>query len=74
MFPQLAQFTDLGLLLLRLMVASVFATSGWRDVAPLRTALRRDDRLTRRIVPLASGFGANLCFFLSSELVVEYSA
>lgn len=29
MFPQLAQFTDLGLLLLRLMVAVVFATSGW---------------------------------------------
>jgi putative oxidoreductase len=32
MFPQLAQFTDLGLLLLRLMVASVFATSGWSHV------------------------------------------
>jgi putative oxidoreductase len=29
MFPQLAQFTDLGLLLLRLMVAAVFVTSGW---------------------------------------------
>jgi putative oxidoreductase len=29
MFPQLARFTDLGLLLLRLMVASVFVTSGW---------------------------------------------
>jgi putative oxidoreductase len=29
MFPQLAQFTDLALLLLRLMVASVFVTSGW---------------------------------------------
>lgn len=29
MFPQLAQFTDLGLLLLRLMVAVVFVTSGW---------------------------------------------
>lgn len=32
MFPQLAQFTDLGLLLLRLMVALVFATSGWSHV------------------------------------------
>ena len=32
MFPQLAQFTDLGLLLLRLMVASVFVTSGWSHV------------------------------------------
>lgn len=29
MFPQLAQFTDLGLLLLRLMAAAVFVTSGW---------------------------------------------
>ncbi len=32
MFPQLARFTDLGLLLLRLMVASVFATSGFSDL------------------------------------------
>ncbi len=29
MFPQLAHFTDLGLLLLRLMVGVVFLTSGW---------------------------------------------
>src|SRR6266850_5367688 len=29
MFPQLAQFTDFSLLLLRLMVAAVFVTSGW---------------------------------------------
>lgn len=32
MFPQLAQFTDFTLLLLRLMVAAVFATSGWSHV------------------------------------------
>lgn len=32
MFPQLTQFTDLSLLLLRLMVAAVFVTSGWTDV------------------------------------------
>jgi putative oxidoreductase len=32
MFPQLAQFTDLSLLLLRLMVAAVFITSGWSHV------------------------------------------
>jgi len=32
MFPKLAQFTDLGLLLLRLMTASVFVTSGWSHV------------------------------------------
>lgn len=29
MFPQLARFTDLGLLLLRLMVGIVFFASGW---------------------------------------------
>jgi putative oxidoreductase len=32
MFPQLAQFTDLSLLLLRLMIAAVFITSGWAHV------------------------------------------
>jgi len=32
MFPQLAQFIDLSLLLLRLMVAAVFVTSGWIHV------------------------------------------
>ena len=29
LFPQLARFTDLGILLLRIMVAAVFVTSGW---------------------------------------------
>ena len=29
MFPQLTQFSDLGFLLLRLMVGGVFITSGW---------------------------------------------
>jgi putative oxidoreductase len=33
MFPQLAQFTDLGILLLRLMVCLVFVTSGWSHVS-----------------------------------------
>jgi putative oxidoreductase len=32
MFPDLAQFTDLSLLLLRLMVAAIFMTSGWSHV------------------------------------------
>jgi putative oxidoreductase len=32
MFPQLAQFTDLGLLLLRLVVGVVFVSSGWNHV------------------------------------------
>jgi putative oxidoreductase len=31
-FPQLERFSDLELLLLRLMVAAVFLTSGWRHV------------------------------------------
>jgi putative oxidoreductase len=32
MFPGLASFTDLGLLLMRLMVALVFADSGWNHL------------------------------------------
>ncbi len=32
MFPQLARFTDVGLLLLRLMVGLVFVTSGYSDL------------------------------------------
>jgi putative oxidoreductase len=32
MFPQLARFTDLGLLLMRLMVAAVFIASGYNQL------------------------------------------
>src|SRR3954464_4291744 len=32
MFTQLARFTDLSLLLLRLMVAAIFVTSGWKHL------------------------------------------
>lgn len=32
MFPQLAQFADFGILLIRLMVGVVFITSGWRHL------------------------------------------
>jgi putative oxidoreductase len=32
MFPQLAQFTDIGLLLLRLMAGLVFVSSGWKHL------------------------------------------
>jgi putative oxidoreductase len=32
MFPQLARFTDLGLLLLRLMIGLVLVTSGYSDL------------------------------------------
>jgi putative oxidoreductase len=36
MFPQLARFSDLGLLLLRLMVAAIFITSGWSHATKSR--------------------------------------
>jgi putative oxidoreductase len=32
MFPQLAQFTDVALLLLRVIIGIVFITSGWNDI------------------------------------------
>ena len=32
LFPQLVRFTDLSLVLLRLMVAFIFATSGWNHL------------------------------------------
>src|SRR5438270_4509199 len=32
MFPQLARFTDVALLLLRIMVGIVFMTSGWKHL------------------------------------------
>ena len=34
MFPQLTQFTDVALLLLRVMVGLVFITSGWKHLGP----------------------------------------
>jgi putative oxidoreductase len=36
MFPQLVRFSDLGLLLLRLMVAAIFITSGWSHATKSR--------------------------------------
>jgi putative oxidoreductase len=48
MFPQLAQFTDFSLLLLRLMVAAVFATSGWSHV--------RDPRGRAESIGMSPGF------------------
>jgi putative oxidoreductase len=32
LFPELTRYTDLGLLLLRLMIALVFGTSGWKHL------------------------------------------
>lgn len=46
MFPQLHQFTDVALVLLRLMVAIVFVSSGWNTIKdPARRA--KDTGLSR---------------------------
>jgi putative oxidoreductase len=48
MFPQLAQFTDIGLLLLRLMVGAVFAASGWSHL--------KDPDARSKSIGLSKGF------------------
>jgi len=48
MFPQLTQFADFALLALRLMVASVFVTSGWSHVT------KSDER--SKSIGLSKGF------------------
>ena len=50
MFPQLTQFTDYSLLLLRLMVALVFGTSGWSHL--------KDPRGRAQSIGLSPGFTA----------------
>jgi putative oxidoreductase len=48
MFPQLARFTDLGLLLLRLMVALVFITSGYHHL--------KDPETRSKSIGMSKGF------------------
>ena len=48
MFPQLARFTDLGLLLLRLMVGLVFITSGYSHL--------RDPESRSKSIEMSKGF------------------
>ncbi|HEY6409824.1 MAG TPA: DoxX family protein [Ktedonobacteraceae bacterium] len=48
MFPQLAKFTDFGLLLLRLMVAVVFVTSGFNHL--------KDPEARAKIIGMSKGF------------------
>ncbi|MFI5071824.1 MAG: DoxX family protein [Terriglobales bacterium] len=48
MFPQLAQFTDYGLLLLRLMVGVVFVSSGWSHV--------KDSEVRSKSIGMSKGF------------------
>jgi putative oxidoreductase len=48
MFPQLARFTDLGLLLLRLMVGLVFVTSGYSHL--------KDPAARAKSIEMSKGF------------------
>ncbi|HEY3974041.1 MAG TPA: DoxX family protein [Candidatus Sulfotelmatobacter sp.] len=48
MFPQLARFTDLGLLLLRLMVGLVFASSGYSHL--------KDPEARAKSIGMSKGF------------------
>lgn len=48
MFPQLARFTDLGILLLRLMVGLVFVTSGYSHV--------KDSDARAKSIEMSKGF------------------
>jgi len=62
MFPQLARFTDLGLLLLRLMTGMVFISSGWADVKDPEArsksiGLSRELTVLLGIAELACGLG-----------------
>ena len=54
MFPQLARFTDLGLLLLRLMVALVFINSGYSHL--------QDPEARSKSIEMSKGFTIFLGF------------
>src|SRR5579872_1458470 len=65
MFPQLARLTDLSLLLLRLMVAAVFVTSGWSHVKdPKERAksigLSPSFTMFLGVAEIAGGFGSRV--------------
>jgi len=53
MFPQLAQFTDVALLLLRVMVGLVFITSGWKHL--------KDPEARSKDIGMSKGFTIFLC-------------
>jgi putative oxidoreductase len=62
MFPQLAQFTDFGLLLMRLIVGLVFVTSGWSHVTKLEErsksiGMSRGFTLFLGLAEISGGFG-----------------
>ena len=48
MFPQLARFTDVALLLLRIMIGIVFVTSGWKHL--------QDPEVRSKSIGMSKGF------------------
>jgi len=71
MFPQLAQFTDVALLLLRVMVGLVFITSGWKHLKDPE-ARSKDIGMSKGFtiflgaVEVAASFGLLLAFSRNS--------
>ena len=72
-FPQLSQFAELALFLLRFMVGIIFLTSGWKDIREPETR-SRDIGMSRRftlflgVAELAGGAG------LISGLLMQLAA
>jgi len=52
MFPQLTQYSDVGILLLRLMVALIFVSSGWNHL--------KDPETRSKSIGMSKGFTAFL--------------
>jgi putative oxidoreductase len=44
LFPELARFTDVGVLLLRVMVGVVFVTSGWNHLRETERGAKTSNR------------------------------
>ena len=71
-FPQLARFTDVGLLLLRVMVGVVFATSGYKHLKDPETR-SKDIEMSKGFTiflgaaELAGGLGVMAVFWRSSQ-------
>ena len=67
-FPQLARFADVALLLLRVMVGIVFITSGWNHVTKSEErsksiGMSKGFTLVLGVGELAAGFGVTLGVF-----------
>jgi putative oxidoreductase len=67
MFPQLTQFADFALLLLRLMVALVFVSSGWNhlkdpDARSKSIGMNKGFTIFLGLAEIAGGLGVALGF------------